>query len=66
MAAGKATAVEYPGYFHIGFIQESEVQVNELYRRLKDDGFAVDPPKRLHAWTFYVVAPGGFTIEVAA
>ena len=66
MGAGKATVVEYPGYFHIGFIQESEEQVNELYRRLKDDGFAVDPPKRHHAWTFYVVAPGGFTIEVAA
>jgi hypothetical protein len=50
----------------IGFIQESEERVNEMYRRLKDDGFAVEPPKRSHAWTFYIAAPGGFTIEVAA
>jgi lactoylglutathione lyase len=66
MGAGKATAVEYPGYFHIGFIQENEERVNEIYRRLKDDGFDVQPPQRLHAWTFYVRAPGGFTVEVAA
>ena len=45
MGAGKATAVEYPGYFHIGFIQENEERVNEIYRRLKDDGFDVEPPR---------------------
>ena len=66
MGAGKATTVEYPGYFHIGFIQENEERVNEIYRRLKDDGFDVEPPQRRHAWTFYVRAPGGFTVEVAA
>jgi lactoylglutathione lyase len=38
--------------------------VNELNQRMKDDGFDVEPPQRLHAWTFYVQAPGGFTIEV--
>jgi lactoylglutathione lyase len=45
-------------------MQESEDHVNELYRRLKDDGFAVEPPSQQHAWTFYVQAPGGFLVEV--
>jgi len=58
--------VKYPGNFHIGFVQESEERVNEINRRLKADGFAVDPPQRSHAWTFYVQAPGGFMVEVLA
>lgn len=58
--------VKYPKTFHIGFIQESEERVNELYERLKADGFDVEPPQRSHAWTFYVNAPGGFTVEIAA
>jgi hypothetical protein len=66
IGAGKATAVTYPGSFHIGFIQDSEERVNEINRRLKDDGFDVKPPQRLHGWTFSVAAPGGFTIEVLA
>jgi lactoylglutathione lyase len=61
---GKAELVKYPPTFHIGFMQESEERVNELYRRLKDDGYEADPPSRSHAWTFYVSAPGGFTVEV--
>jgi hypothetical protein len=66
MKAGRATEVEYPASFHIGFIQESEEKVNEINQHLKDDGFDVPPPRRLHgAWTFYFQAPGGFTIEVA-
>jgi catechol 2,3-dioxygenase-like lactoylglutathione lyase family enzyme len=65
IGAGKRKAVEYPETFHIGFMQESEERVNEIYRRLKNDGFDVEPPQRLHAWTFYVLAPGGFTIEVS-
>jgi catechol 2,3-dioxygenase-like lactoylglutathione lyase family enzyme len=60
----KAGQVKYPGTFHIGFMQESEERVNEINRRLKDDGFDVQPPQRLHGWTFYVDAPGGFTVEV--
>jgi catechol 2,3-dioxygenase-like lactoylglutathione lyase family enzyme len=61
---GKASDINYPATFHIGFMQESEEKVNELNRRLKDDGFAVGPPQRSHAWTFYVRAPGGFVVEV--
>jgi lactoylglutathione lyase len=62
----KAGQVEYPRTFHIGFSQESEQRVNEIYQQLKDDGFDVNPPQRTHAWTFYVKAPGGFTIEIAS
>ncbi len=51
----------------IGFIQDSEEQVNEINRQLKADGFHVPPPSRQHgSWTFYFDAPGGFTIEVMA
>jgi catechol 2,3-dioxygenase-like lactoylglutathione lyase family enzyme len=66
MKAGRGAEVNYPGNFHIGFGQESETRVNEIYERLKVDGFDVQPPERHHAWTFYVAAPGGFTVEVMA
>jgi lactoylglutathione lyase len=66
MKAGRAATVEYPGTFHIGFMQENDEQVNEINQRLKDDGFEVEPPQRSHAWTFYIQAPGGFTVEVLA
>jgi len=65
MKVGQETEVKYPANFHIGFMQESEERVNEINRRLKEDGFEVPPPARLHgSWTFYFRAPGGFTIEV--
>jgi lactoylglutathione lyase len=66
MKVGGGKEVKYPGYFHIGFMQESEEKVNELHQRLKEDGFQVEPPQRYHAWTVYVDAPGGFTVEVLA
>ncbi|TDF97735.1 VOC family protein [Paenibacillus piri] len=62
----KGAQVSYPKTFHIGFAQESEEKVNEIHQRLKDDGFNVAPPQRSHGWTFYVKAPGGFTVEVLA
>jgi lactoylglutathione lyase len=38
--------------FHVGFIEESEQRVGEINQRLKDGGFDVDPPGRLHgSWT---------------
>lgn len=64
MKAGHGQEVRYPSTFHIGFVQESEERVNEINRRMKDDGFEVNPPQRSHAWTFYVQAPGGFAVEV--
>jgi lactoylglutathione lyase len=65
MKLSRETEVKYPASFHVGFIQESEARVNEINQRLKDDGFDVSPPSRQHgSWTFYFLAPGGFTIEV--
>lgn len=66
MKAGRATEVTYPGNFHVGFFVESDEIVDEINRRLKDDGFDVAPPKRYHAYTFYVEAPGGFTVELGS
>jgi catechol 2,3-dioxygenase-like lactoylglutathione lyase family enzyme len=61
----RAADVRYPGAFHIGFIQERPERVDEINRRLKEDGFEVDPPRKLHgSWTFYFRVPGGFVIEV--
>ncbi len=56
--------VEYPGSFHIGFGQKSEADVDAIYARLIADGFTPDPPEHLHGYTFYIEAPGGFTVEV--
>jgi catechol 2,3-dioxygenase-like lactoylglutathione lyase family enzyme len=62
---GKEKEVAYPGAFHVGFNQDSEEKVDELYRRLTSDGFEAKPPHEFHgAWTFYLRAPGGFLVEV--
>lgn len=66
MKAGKAVSVAYPDTFHIGFFVGSEATVDDIHRRLTEDGFAVAAPKRRHAYGFYVEAPGGFTVELAA
>jgi lactoylglutathione lyase len=59
------TDTKYPAGFHIGFIQDTEEQVNEINQRLQDDGYQVPKPARLHgSWTFYFQAPGGFLVEV--
>jgi lactoylglutathione lyase len=61
----KGSDASYPAGFHIGFIQDSEEQVDQINQRLRDDGYAVPKPARLHgSWTFYFQAPGGFTVEV--
>jgi lactoylglutathione lyase len=65
IGVGRRNRVEYPETFHIGFIQESSEDVDEINRRLREDGYDVEPPSHQHgAWTFYFVAPGGFTVEV--
>jgi lactoylglutathione lyase len=66
MKARKDAGVAYPGTFHVGFFVGSEETVDEVNRRLKDDGFDVAPPERHHAYTFYVEAPGGFTVELGS
>ena len=61
----KAAEVEYPGAFHVGFLQESREKVDEMHARLKDGGYDAPAPREFHgAWTFYFRAPGGFVIEV--
>ena len=61
----KAAHVEYPGAFHVGFNLENRERVDEIYERLKTDGFEMEPPRQFHgAWTFYLRAPGGFLVEV--
>ncbi|QAY79673.1 VOC family protein [Sphingosinicella sp. BN140058] len=54
----------YPKHFHIGFSQPSRAAVDALWQRLNEDGHAPSTPERAHAWSFYVMAPGGFLIEV--
>jgi lactoylglutathione lyase len=66
MGVGRVNEVSYPKTFHLGFMRPSQAKVDELNTRLREDGFEVEPPARQHgAWTFYVEAPGGFTIAVS-
>lgn len=53
-----------PETTHIGFIQASETEVDELYTRFIRDGYKVKPPQQSHGYTFYLVAPGGFAVEI--
>jgi catechol 2,3-dioxygenase-like lactoylglutathione lyase family enzyme len=65
IGVGRSHAVSYPKTFHIGFIQPSEKQVDEINQRLKADGFDVEPPSRQHgACAFSFQARGGFRIVV--
>ena len=67
MKANKGTQANYPGTFHIGFFIENKANVDQIHRRLKQDGFDVPAPEdNGHAYGFYVTAPGGFTVEVGA
>jgi len=67
MKASEGTQGKYPGNFHIGFFIGGEKTVDEIYHRLKEDGFDVPPPENTgHSYGFYVKAPGGFTVEVGA
>lgn len=61
----RAEKVQYPGIFHIGFMQDSRQKVDEIHARLAASGTVADPPREFHgAWTFYVEAPGGILVEV--
>jgi lactoylglutathione lyase len=66
MKARRSTGNAYPGNFHIGFFVESGETVDEVNCCLKQDGFDVAPPEQHHAYTFYVEAPGGFTVELGS
>ncbi|MFD1066834.1 VOC family protein [Oceanobacillus locisalsi] len=60
----KGNDVQYPKTFHIGFPQESREKVDQINSQLKEDGYEVEPPIEAHGYTFYVKAPGGFTVEI--
>ena len=66
MKARRNSGISYPGTFHVGFFVGNEETVDKVNLRLKEDGFDVAPPERHHAYTFYVQAPGGFTVELGA
>jgi lactoylglutathione lyase len=53
-----------PETTHLGFVQESEARVDEVYQRLTNDGFKIDPPQQSHGYTFWFVAPSGLAVEV--
>ena len=67
MKATEGTQGKCPGTFHIGFFIDGKKTVDDLNRRLNDDGFDVPAPEDTgHSYGFYVKAPGGFTVEVGA
>ena len=56
----------YPENFHVGFFVDQESTVDAIRGRMLADGLEVAAPKREHAYSFYVSAPGGFLVEVGA
>lgn len=61
---GASDKISTPKSTHIGFMQESEKAVYEIYERLIKDSFEVAPPKHGHGLSFVIVAPGGFAVEI--
>ena len=50
---------------HIGFRLDTREQVDVVQAHLEADGWPVQKPYDLHgAWTFYLKAAGGYTVEV--
>jgi catechol-2,3-dioxygenase len=66
MKAGSKTTRSYPEHFHVGFFLGDEACVNEIHRRMVEDGIEASRPERSHAYSFYASAPGGFSVEVGA
>jgi lactoylglutathione lyase len=66
MKLGGKSTTTYPANFHVGFFVSDEARVNALHERMSVDGLDVSSPRREHAYSFYVNAPGGFLVEVGA
>jgi catechol 2,3-dioxygenase-like lactoylglutathione lyase family enzyme len=64
--AARSDVKAYPDNFHVGFFLESEARVDQLNQRMRDDGLDVAAPRRAHAYSYYVSAPGGVMVEVGA
>jgi catechol 2,3-dioxygenase-like lactoylglutathione lyase family enzyme len=57
----------YPRDFHVGFIVDTEAEVEEMHRRMQSAGLDVPPMKHAHgSYGFYVSAPGNITVEVCS
>ena len=60
----------YPGFFHVGFLQESRAGVDERYAVLAAAGYEAPAPALLQrggpdTYGFYCEAPGGVRVEVS-
>ena len=62
----KGSEVEYPHGFHVGSLQKTEADVDEINRRLNDG--PTPRPRRgsTGSWAFFFRSPGGFYIEVGS
>ena len=62
----KTAEIIYHKDFHVGFFLDTPEEVDATYARLTGDGFEVAPPvRRQGRYGFYLLAPGGFELEVA-
>jgi catechol-2,3-dioxygenase len=60
----------YPGYFHVGFLQDSRDSVDRRYAAVAAAGYEAPAPVILQrggppTYGFYCNAPGGVTVEVS-
>jgi len=65
-----ASVSDYPGFFHIGFLQADRTSVDDRYAAITDSGLTAPAPAVLQrggppTYGFYVEAPGGITVEVS-
>lgn len=65
MQGKKDLDLNYPSTFHIGFLGQGKEVTQQLYERLKTDGFDVKPPGHFRAGEFYFTTPFGITIQVS-
>lgn len=66
-AFNKNAAIAYPDAFHIGFLLNTDEEVNKTYQRLAAGNLAIDrPPGKIRGqYGFYFRAPGDLLIEVS-
>jgi catechol-2,3-dioxygenase len=60
----------YPGFFHVGFLQDSRSSVDERYAAVVAAGYHAPTPEILQrggppTYGFYCDAPGGVVVEVS-
>ena len=60
----------YPGSFHVGFLQSTQGDVDQVHASLSSQNYLAPEPARLQrggppAYGFYCDAPGGVVVEVS-